>query len=232
MELDEEDKSDDVADENVDEVEGTVDDMTAIVPFEWSGSITFIGRFRQYSTKPRLFQIIDEDPVKKMENQLIEESCTEYHREFLKKTKHSLWLNQDFFIILSFKKSKNVYPKKASQSGMNPEHLQLTKKECDKLLEFGLIQPSDSHWSCEVFYVNKHAEQTRGKLCLVINYQPLNHFRLNDKFPIPNKLTLFSHLAKDIHFSKFDLKFRFWKLGIHLEDRSKMAFCIPDHHYQ
>ena len=33
-------------------------------------------------------------------------------------------------------------------------------------------------------------------------------------------------------FSKFDLKARFWQLGIHPEDRYKIAFCIPDHHHQ
>ncbi|GKC75030.1 putative reverse transcriptase domain, viral movement protein [Tanacetum coccineum] len=32
--------------------------------------------------------------------------------------------------------------------------------------------------------------------------------------------------------SKFDLKSGFWQLGIKPEDRPKIAFCIPDHHYQ
>lgn len=41
---------------------------------------------------------------------------------------------------------------------MNPEHLQLAKKECEELLDSGLIEPSDSQWACEAFYVNKRAE--------------------------------------------------------------------------
>ncbi|KAF3618469.1 hypothetical protein T459_27573 [Capsicum annuum] len=93
-----------------------------------------------------------------MENQLIEECYAESYREFLKKTKHSLWLNQEFFIRLPFKKSENVNPMKASHSSMNPKHLHLAKKECTELLEFGLNEPSDSQWACEEFYVNKHAE--------------------------------------------------------------------------
>ncbi|GJS84976.1 putative reverse transcriptase domain, viral movement protein [Tanacetum coccineum] len=32
--------------------------------------------------------------------------------------------------------------------------------------------------------------------------------------------------------SKFDLKYGFWQLGIKPEDRLKMAFCIPNHHYK
>lgn len=33
-------------------------------------------------------------------------------------------------------------------------------------------------------------------------------------------------------FSKFDLKSGFWQLGIHPDERHKIAFCIPNAHYQ
>ena len=67
---------------------------------------------------------------------------------------------------------------------------------------------------------------------MVINYQDLNHFLVDDKFLLPNKSALFQHLSNEKVFLKFDLKARFWQLGIHLEERYKIAFCIPDHHYQ
>ncbi|KAH0729910.1 hypothetical protein KY289_001098 [Solanum tuberosum] len=149
----------------------------------------------------------------------------------MKKHDKPLWLNEEFFIRLPLRRNENINPTRASHSGMNPKYLQLAKKECDELLEYRLIEPSDSQWSYEAFYVNKQAEQARGKLRLVINYQPLNHFLLDDKFPIPNKRTLFSHLAKDKHLSKFDLKSGFWQLGTHQEDKSKTGFYILDHHY-
>ena len=41
-----------------------------------------------------------------------------------------------------------------------------------------------------------------------------------------------SPLAKAKYFSQFDLKSGFWQLGIHPEDRPKIGFCIPDHHFQ
>ncbi|GJS28649.1 putative reverse transcriptase domain, viral movement protein [Tanacetum coccineum] len=96
----------------------------------------------------------------------------------------------------------------------------------------GIIEPTTSPWACEAFYVNKRSEQVRGKLRLVINYQPLNHFLADDKFPLPQKKSLFQHLADARVLSKFDLKSGFWQLGIKPEDRPKTAFCIPDHHYQ
>ena len=67
---------------------------------------------------------------------------------------------------------------------------------------------------------------------MVINYQDLNHFLADDKFPLPNKSTLFQHLSNTKVFSKFYLKAGFWQLGIHPEERYKIAFCIPNYHYQ
>ncbi|KAK8556665.1 hypothetical protein V6N12_003062 [Hibiscus sabdariffa] len=133
---------------------------------------------------------------------------------------------------MPFKKNEDINPTKASHSGMNPDHQKLAETECNELLQQDLIEPSDSQWSCEAFYVNKRSEQARGKLRLVINYQPLNHFLQDDKFPLPNRNALFSSLAKAQIFSKFDLKAGFWKLGIDPVDRPKTGFCIPNHHYQ
>ncbi|KAK9032918.1 hypothetical protein V6N11_017960 [Hibiscus sabdariffa] len=112
------------------------------------------------------------------------------------------------------------------------EHQRLAETECNELLQQGLIEPSDSQWACEAFYVNKRSEQARGKLRLVINYQPLNHFLLDDKFPLPNRNALFSSFSKAQIFSKFDLKAGFWQLGIDPADRPKTGFCIPNHHFQ
>ena len=58
----------------------------------------------------------------------------------------------------------------------------------------------------EAFYVNKHAEQIRGKLRLVTNYQDLNHFLADDKFPLPNKSALFQHLQMQKYFQSLILK--------------------------
>nr|QJS95220.1 polyprotein [Petunia vein clearing virus] len=194
--------------------------------------IRWKNQFKRYTEIPRLFQLTTSNELQQLEDVIKNQLCAESHVDFLSKCSHPLWLNQDFFIKLPFKKNENINPTKASHSGMNPEHLQLAIKECDELQQFDLIEPSDSQWACEAFYVNKRSEQVRGKLRLVINYQPLNHFLQDDKFPIPNKLTLFSHLSKAKLFSKFDLKSGFWQLGIHPNERPKTGFCIPDRHFQ
>ncbi|GKD40283.1 hypothetical protein Tco_1260490 [Tanacetum coccineum] len=115
---------------------------------------------------------------------------------------------------------------------MNPEHYQLAKEECEQLVSQGIIEPTTLPWACEAFYVNKKSKLVRGKLRLVINYQPLNHFLADDKFSLPQKKPLFQHLADARVLSKFNLKSGFWQLGIKPEDRPKTAFCIPVPKYE
>ncbi|KAM7510453.1 hypothetical protein LguiB_009328 [Lonicera macranthoides] len=159
-------------------------------------------------------------------------SCAESHTEFLTKCQNPLWRNSKFFVTLPFKLNEDANPTRASHSGMNPEHQSLALQELATLRQQQLIEDTNSPWACEAFYVNKRAEQVRGKLRLVINYQPLNYFLASDKFPLPQKQSLFSHLSHANVFSKFDLKAGFWQLGITPADRPKTAFCIPGFHYQ
>lgn len=96
-----------------------------------------------------------------------------------------LWKNKEFFISLPFKQNEDVNPTKASHPRMSPEHQQMATDECAELRQQGLIEPTNSPWACHAFYVNKRSEQIMGKQRLVINYQPLNHFLVDDKFPLP-----------------------------------------------
>ncbi|ESQ51075.1 hypothetical protein EUTSA_v10023188mg, partial [Eutrema salsugineum] len=169
------------------------------------------------------------NPIKE---EITKTSCASSHSEFLTKCSSPLWKNPDFFISLPFKKNEDINPTKASHPGMNPNHYTLALEEVNLLQKEGLIKTTTSPWACEAFYVNKKAEQVRGKLRLVINYQPLNHFLADDKFPLPKREVLFQRLPQAQVFSKFDLKAGFWQLGIKPEDRPKTGFCIPDHHFQ
>ncbi|KAI3747086.1 hypothetical protein L6452_09531 [Arctium lappa] len=89
---------------------------------------------------------------------------------------------------------------------MNPDNYQLAVQECSELVQQGIIEPTISPWACEAFYVNKRSKQVRGKLRLVINYQPLNHFLADDKFPLPQKRSLFQSLANSKAFQKAMVK--------------------------
>ncbi|KAL4336066.1 hypothetical protein GQ457_07G043400 [Hibiscus cannabinus] len=188
--------------------------------------------FKPFVDISRLFLVQPTEEIKVLMETLKSRSCAESHEDVLSKCDHPLWKNPEFYVKLPFKKNEDINPTKASHTGMNPEHQRLAETECNELVQQGLIEPSNSQWACEAFYVNKRSEQARGKLRLVINYQPLNHFLLDDKFPLPNRNALFSSLAKAQIFSKFELKAGFWQLGIDPTDRPKTGFCIPNQHFQ
>jgi len=170
-------------------------------------SIQCKAHFILYTIIPSLYEIQPSitEIIALIKAQIIQHLCYNSHQEFLIKCSHPLWQNSRFFIKLPFKLHEDINPTKASHLGMNPEHKKLVQDECVQLQAQGLIEPTDSQWSCEAFYVNKRSEQKQGKLKLVINYQPLNHFLQDDKFPLPNTMPLFSSLHNAKVFSKFDL---------------------------
>ncbi|KAH9744240.1 hypothetical protein KPL70_003613 [Citrus sinensis] len=100
--------------------------------------------------------------------------CPESHSEFTHPT--PLWKNPSFFIKLPFKLNEDINPTKATHPGMSSSDLLLAQKECSQLLAQGLIEPTNSQWACQAFYVEKHSEIIRGKKRLVIDYQPLHMF--------------------------------------------------------
>ncbi|KAH9697989.1 hypothetical protein KPL71_023828 [Citrus sinensis] len=156
--------------------------------------------------------------------------CPESHSEFTHPS--PLWKNKSFFIKLLFKLNEDINPTKATHPGMSPSDLLLAQKECSQLFAQGLIEPTSSQWACQAFYVEKHSEIVRGKKCLVIDYQPLNMFLQDDKFPLPRRQSMFTFLKNAQIFSKFDLKSGFWQLGIKPSERYKTAFCSHDEHRQ
>ncbi|KAH9657970.1 hypothetical protein KPL70_023296 [Citrus sinensis] len=156
--------------------------------------------------------------------------CPESHFEFTHP--NPLWKNKSFFIKLPFKLNEDINPTKATHLGMSPSDLLLAQQECSQLLAQGLIEPTSSQWACQAFYVEKHSEIVRGKKRLVIDYQPLNMFLQDDKFPLPRRQSMFTFLKNARIFSKFDLKSGFWQLGIEPSERYKTAFCIPNAHFQ
>lgn len=88
------------------------------------------------------------------------------------------------------------------------------------------MKNTTSPWACEAFYVNKIWKQIKGILRLIIDYQPLNYFLADDKFPLPKQSFILQHLSHTM-FSKFDLKA--WQIGVDPEEKPKIAICILDH---
>ncbi|XP_070058154.1 uncharacterized protein [Nicotiana tomentosiformis] len=67
-----------------------------------TNGITFKKQFKPYSEIPRLFQITNDKQIKEIEQNLIEHSCVESHKDFMKKGKSPLWKNEVFFYQAPF----------------------------------------------------------------------------------------------------------------------------------
>ena len=186
--------------------------------------------FQPYTDILRLFYISNSPPSYDPFKSHFLPYYPEGHSQFFHPS--PLWKNENFFIKLPFKLNEDINPTKATHPGMTPTDLKLAQEECSQLLKQGLIEPTNSEWACQAFYVEKRSEIVRGKKHLVIDYQPLNCFLRVDKFPLLKIQSLFVHIRDAKVFSKFDLKAGFWQLGIHPHDRPKIAFCIPNAHYQ
>ena len=114
---------------------------------------------------------------------------------------------------------------------MSPSDILLAKQECDQLLRQGLIESTTSDWACQAFYVEKKSELVPGKKRLVIDYQPLNAFLRDDKFPLPKIQSLFVHLQGATVFSQqyqFLLPQPLSFLPNHLQHHGSLLMIFPD----
>ena len=66
---------------------------------------------------------------------------------------------------------------------MSPSDFLFAKQECSQLLQQGLIEPTDSDWVCQAFYVEKRSELVRGKKRLVLITSHLILFLKMISFP-------------------------------------------------
>ncbi|RYQ97353.1 hypothetical protein Ahy_B08g093396 isoform A [Arachis hypogaea] len=192
--------------------------------------LSYKGQFLPFTGIQSILEIQEAPEEYKEIQQLLLNACCDSHDQFNHPA--PLWKNPEFYVRLPFKKNEDINPTKATHSGMNSEDLKLARAECAALLVQGLIEPTNSNWTCQAFYVEKRAEQNRGKKRLVIDYKPLNVFLQDDKFPLPRISVITQRLSGAKIFSKFDLKIGFWQIGLHPEDRYKTAFCMPEFQYQ
>ena len=80
---------------------------------------------------------------------------------------------------------EDINPTKASHLGMSLLDLLFAKQECSQLLQQVLIEPTDSDWACQAFYVEKRSELVRGKKRLVLITSHLILFLKMITFPLP-----------------------------------------------
>src|SRR3954462_4413005 len=111
---------------------------------------------------------------------------------------------------------------------MSPLELDALRKELDKLLKNGSIEPSLSPYGAPVIFIKKKD----GELRMCIDYRALNAITIKNRFPIP----LIDDLTDQLHgaqiFTKINLRSGYNQIRIHEDDIEKTTFRTHYGHFQ
>ena len=98
-----------------------------------------------------------------------------------------------------------------------------SEAEVKKMLDEGLIRPSDSPWASPVVLVKKKDGSTR----FCVDYRKLNEVTRKDAYPLPRIDSCFDCLGKSQWFCTLDLRSGYWQVPVAEEDIEKTAFITP-----
>jgi hypothetical protein len=107
---------------------------------------------------------------------------------------------------------------------VNQRKLDDMRKEIDKMLEMGVIEPIyNSEWSSAVVMVMK----SDGTWRFCVDYRPVNELTKPDLYPTPRMEDLINTMAKAKYKSSIDLNCGFWQIPVRPEDMEKTTFICP-----
>ena len=104
----------------------------------------------------------------------------------------------------------------------------LIEDEVDKMMEAGVIEPSESPWSSPVVLVRKKDGSQR----FCVDYRKLNNVTRRDAYPLPRIDESFDTLAGTKYFTTLDLASGYWQVEMEEADKPKTAFSTRSGLYQ
>lgn len=122
----------------------------------------------------------------------------------------------------------SVLPSYQQPYPMSAQQLRLVKSEVEKLLELGIIVPSQSAWGSPVIFVPKK----NGQMRMCVDYRVLNSHVVATRFPIPRISQYLENAARSKYFSLIDLKDGYHQLRLAPDSQACTAFSTPDGHFQ
>ena len=116
--------------------------------------------------------------------------------------------------------TEDVPPIRSRPYSIPPSEQDFVKEELQRMIDNGLIRPSDSPWTSPVVLVKKK----NGKLRFCVDYRKLNAITKKDAYPLPRIDEMLNALSGSQWFSTLDLASGYWQVAMHSNDREKTAF--------
>lgn len=112
-------------------------------------------------------------------------------------------------------------------------HRQEVQEQISKMLDQGIIRPSNSAWSSPIWVVAKKADASgKTKWRIVVDFRKLNEKTIDDKYPIPNIADVLDKLGNCQYFTTLDLASGFYQVEMNPQDISKTAFNVEHGHFE
>lgn len=112
-------------------------------------------------------------------------------------------------------------------------HRQEVRDQIGKMLQQGIIRPSESAWSSPIWIVPKKTDASgKQKWRIVIDFRKLNEKTIDDKYPIPNISDVLDKLGKCQYFTTLDLASGFYQVEMDPQDIPKTAFNVEHGHFE
>ena len=106
---------------------------------------------------------------------------------------------------------------------LSPEKMVILKREINKLLDLGVLEPSDSDYASPVHLVPKK----NGEYRVTGDFRLLNKQTKPDKYPIPFLTDFVDEIAGSRVFSSLDLYKSYYQLELAPSSVHKTAMCTP-----
>ncbi|UYV72451.1 hypothetical protein LAZ67_9003197 [Cordylochernes scorpioides] len=115
-------------------------------------------------------------------------------------------------------------PLKRRPYRVSPSERKIIQEEVDKMMDIGVVQPSESPWASPVVLVRKRD----GSVRFCVDYRGLNKVTKKDVYPLPRVDDALDCLKGAKIYSTMDLKSGYWQISVDEADREKTAFITPD----